>query len=61
MALESGSRLGVYEILEPIGAGGMGQVFQARDNVGRPSILLKSITTAGGSVDRYHLLRARLV
>src|SRR5690349_11825943 len=26
-----GSRLGPYEITSPIGAGGMGQVFQARD------------------------------
>ncbi len=31
MALESGSRLGPYEIIVPIGAGGMGQVYRARD------------------------------
>jgi serine/threonine protein kinase len=31
MPLEPGSRLGVYEVLAPIGAGGMGQVYRARD------------------------------
>ncbi len=31
MALTPGSRLGVYEITAPIGEGGMGQVFRARD------------------------------
>ena len=41
MALSPGSRLGPYEILAPIGAGGMGEVYRARDERLKRDVAIK--------------------
>jgi hypothetical protein len=41
MPLASGEKLGPYEILAPIGAGGMGEVFRAKDTRLRRTVAIK--------------------
>jgi len=45
MALATGSRLGPYEIVAPLGAGGMGEVYVARDTTLGRRIALKVLPT----------------
>lgn len=51
MALAAGDKLGPYEILAPIGAGGMGEVYRGRDNRLAREIAIK--VSAGQFSERF--------
>src|SRR5499426_2939887 len=48
MPLPTGARLGPYEILAPLGAGGMGEVYKARDTRLDRTVAIKILTEALG-------------
>ncbi len=56
MALTPGTRLGSYEILSPLGAGGMGEVYRARDSKLAREVAIKVLPTEV-SADRNRLVR----
>jgi serine/threonine protein kinase len=57
MALAIGARLGPYEIVAPIGAGGMGEVYRARDpRLGRDvaiKVLAESVAADATRLQRF--------
>jgi eukaryotic-like serine/threonine-protein kinase len=46
MAIPAGTRLGPYEIVAPLGAGGMGEVYKARDTRLQRDVAIKVVPTA---------------
>ena len=56
MPLPAGTRLGVYRVLAPIGAGGMGEVYRAHDTTLGRDVAIK-VLPAGLSSDPDRLAR----
>ena len=57
MALASGTRLGPYEIVSPLGAGGMGEVYAARDTRLDRRVAIKVLAAELAAHGSAHLAR----
>src|SRR5713226_5756532 len=53
MGLPTGTQLGPYEIISPIGAGGMGEVYRARDTRLERTVAIKVLAALLSSDQRF--------
>src|SRR4030095_8290147 len=58
MSLSAGTRIGSFEVLVPVGAGGMGEVYRARDTKLGRDVALKILPEAL-ALDPDRLVRSR--
>ena len=59
MPLTPGDHLGPYEILSPLGAGGMGEVYRARDTKLNRDVAIKVLPAGLGNDADYLTERAK--
>jgi serine/threonine protein kinase len=60
MTISPGSRLGPYEIVAPLGAGGMGEVYRVRDTRLERTVAVKVLPAAVAADPEARLRQARL-
>ena len=56
MTLATGTKLGPYEILSPLGAGGMGEVYRARDTKLHREVAIKNVPAVRNHLRLSHKL-----